>query len=161
MNAMSGYDLWQFISQSVAHFWPLSKSQVYAELDRLQQRGLVVGTEVPQEKLPDKRTFELTPQGAEALQAWLAEPGFEPSRARVGFLVKLFFGHGMPPDALREMLQRVREEAEQQHAQLAGIVEILSASKASVFMRATALLGLRDAEATIAWLDEVTPELTR
>ena len=43
---MSGYDLAQAAERMVGRFWPVSKSQVYAELARLEPLGLVQGTEI-------------------------------------------------------------------------------------------------------------------
>ena len=60
---MSGYDLFQAVERSVGRFWPISKSQVYAELPRLESAGLIQGTDVHQERLPDKRVFRLTEAG--------------------------------------------------------------------------------------------------
>ena len=68
---MSGYDLVQAADAAVGRFWPVSKSQVYAELARLEPLGLVRGTEIAQERRPDKRVFRLTGRGEEALDAWL------------------------------------------------------------------------------------------
>src|SRR5437870_9043848 len=52
---MSGYDLHQAVDRSVRHIWPISKSQVYAELARLVPLGLIAGTDVAQARLPDER----------------------------------------------------------------------------------------------------------
>src|SRR5260370_871676 len=52
---MSGYDLAQAAERSVGRFWPISKSQVYAELARLEPLGLVQGTEIAQDRRPDNR----------------------------------------------------------------------------------------------------------
>jgi DNA-binding PadR family transcriptional regulator len=54
----SGYDLAIAADRSIANFWPISKSQVYSELRRLEKLGLVRSREVEQDKRPDKRVFE-------------------------------------------------------------------------------------------------------
>src|SRR6266536_2295433 len=54
---MSGYDLYQAVEGSTGHFWPISKSQVYAELAHLEPRGLIDGTAVPQER--DRKSTRL------------------------------------------------------------------------------------------------------
>ncbi len=152
---MSGYQLTGFAAESIANFWPISKSQVYAELARLEEAGLVAGTDVEQEKVPDKRTYELTPEGENALDAWLAEPGYEPERVRMGFLVKVFFGRRLDPDARLALLERYRAEATEQRDTLAQVVDVLDDHPEAAFMRATALCGLRGVEAALAWCDEV------
>src|ERR1022692_3858578 len=62
-----GYSLATFAARSISHMWPITRSQVYAELPRLESLGLIAGTNVMQEKLPDKCTYELTDAGTDAL----------------------------------------------------------------------------------------------
>src|SRR3954454_7871003 len=71
---MSGYDLAAVSERSIAHFWPVSKTQVYAELRRLAEAGLTVGLEAETSGGPAKTLYELTPAGEATLDAWLAQP---------------------------------------------------------------------------------------
>jgi PadR family transcriptional regulator, regulatory protein AphA len=155
ISPMSGYDLAQSADRSIANFWPVAKSQVYAELTRLSELGFVRSTEVAQDKLPDKRVHELTPQGAAALDAWLESPGYERSRSRQGFLLKTFFGHRMSSDRFRSLVDEYRREAQAEAEHLARIVELLDEVPEAFFARATALMGLRAHEAVLGWADEV------
>lgn len=156
---MSGYDLVQAADRSIANFWPISKSQVYAELGRLEELGLLRGVDIEQEKLPDKRRYEITAEGAETLDAWLAEPGWETDRRRIGFLVKVFFGHRLPPEQILGLIDDYREQAVRYRDYVRGVVEALEEVPEAVYQRATALLGLRTTEATIRWADEVRGEI--
>jgi DNA-binding PadR family transcriptional regulator len=155
---MSGYDLVRLVEDSIAHFWTINKSHVYKELARLEELGYITGTSVHQERLPDKRIYKQTAAGRKALADWLNSPGHEPDRFRSGFLVKLFFGDEMTPKGRREMFADYRERAESYRQHLAAIVESLSADR-DEFIRATALLGLREVEACLSWVDEVSKEL--
>lgn len=152
---MSGYDLRAYADKSIGHFWPLSKSQIYTELTRLEELGLTAGTDVEQEGVPDKRVYSLTDRGAQALDAWLAEPTFEAQRIRSGLLVKTFFAHRMPREVLVALLDRYRSEHTEAAEHLREVTGILEGEPHAFFPRATALLGLRLAEAAIAWADEV------
>src|SRR5258708_33266176 len=69
---MSGYELARAADRSISRFWPISKPQVYAELQRLEGLGFVEATDVVHDKLPDKRVFRLTGAGGRALDGWLA-----------------------------------------------------------------------------------------
>src|SRR5947209_9002346 len=101
---MSGYDLHQAVDRSVRHLWPVSKSQVYAELARLEPLGLIRGTDVPQERLPDKRVFRLTDVGEEELDQWLQESDLEPPQFRLPFLLRTLFGHRLRSERTAELL---------------------------------------------------------
>ena len=73
----SGYELGSQAAASIDNFWPLTRTHIYGELAKLEALGYVAGVEVAQELLPDKRVYSVTPQGTQALDAWLAnsDPG--------------------------------------------------------------------------------------
>lgn len=156
---MSGYDLTGLVSRSIANFWPIEKSQVYGELDRLERLGYVRGRDVPQEGLPDKRLFAVTDRGERALDEWLEEPGYQQERRRNAFLVKVFFGWRTRPEVFEELLDRYRAQAVGERDRLRAIVDRLASVPPAAFGRATALYGLRHAEATLAWCDEMRAAL--
>jgi PadR family transcriptional regulator, regulatory protein AphA len=67
---MSGYDLAQEFSASLANVWPAQHSQIYPELARLAAEGLIVQTgEGPR----GRKVYEATPAGVQALRTWLLE----------------------------------------------------------------------------------------
>lgn len=152
---VSGYELTQNVEKTIAHFWTISKSQVYSELSRLEELGYVKGTEVSQERLPDKRTYELTEAGAKALDSWLAESGDERSRMRSGPLLKLFFSHRLSPEAFDDLLDRYEQGAEAARKELQTIVDVLEPFQDAFHARTTALIGLRNAESTLAAIAEI------
>jgi PadR family transcriptional regulator, regulatory protein AphA len=156
---MSGYDLAQATEKSIANFWPVSRSQVYSELARLERMGLIRGTEVAQERLPDKRVFEVTEDGLRELEAWADSPGFEPDRYRSEFLVKMFFGHKMSRETMIKNLESFRAEAEHDADYLRNAVAKMEMLPQAAYARSTAMLGLRITEAAIAWADELIRDL--
>jgi PadR family transcriptional regulator, regulatory protein AphA len=155
IRSMSGYELTAFAAMSIGHFWPMHRSLVYRELVRLEDAGYVSGTDVPQERVPDKRTYAVTPAGHRVLEAWLATPGFEPARYRNEFLVKFFFASHMGPDELRRVLDDYRTALERELADLRAIVEKTETIPGSLFGRLAALHGVRTREALLDWIDEV------
>ena len=158
---MSGYELAARVEQSISNFWPIARSQVYGELARLESLGYLEGNDVPQDRLPDKRVYTVTEPGREALDAWLADGEVPPARVRSVLLVKLFLAARMPADVLARMLADVRARAEVDRDTFAGIAERLEGQPGWAEPRVTALYGLRHAEATLAWLDEIAPLLER
>ncbi|MBV9325574.1 MAG: PadR family transcriptional regulator, partial [Chloroflexi bacterium] len=87
----AGHELARYAERSIGNFFPLTRSHVYSELDRLCRLGLLDATEVPQERLPTKRVYEITGQGERVLQDWLEESALGPERQRNPFLVRMFF----------------------------------------------------------------------
>src|SRR3954454_18243833 len=77
---MAGYDLAAVAQRSIEPFWPVSKTQVYAELRRLAHARPAQGGAAERSGGPAKTIYELTEAGEEALDAWLAEPRAERAR---------------------------------------------------------------------------------
>lgn len=70
----SGYELAKRFDVSIANFWYAQPQQLYAELGRLEEAGLVEGRLVVQEKRPNKRVYRLTAAGTAELERFAASP---------------------------------------------------------------------------------------
>jgi len=79
-------------SDQLAWVWNISASQVYAVLNRLEKQAMIQGKSVPQKDAPAKKEYSITPQGEQALMAWLLTP--EPSasirRVRIEFASRIY-----------------------------------------------------------------------
>ncbi|MGV0070413.1 PadR family transcriptional regulator [Mycobacterium colombiense] len=84
----SGYDLAKDFDASVANFWPATPQQLYRELDRLAEEGLIQARIVQQERRPNKRMFSLTRAGRDAIRQFTAKAP-KPSVIRDELMVKL------------------------------------------------------------------------
>ena len=161
----SGYELGTRAAASIDNFWPLTRTHIYGELAKLEALGYVVGVEVAQELLPDKRVYSVTPQGAQALDAWLANADPGVPRPRQPMLVKLFFGERLAPEQAAALLTQYRVQARDRRNRFAAAAAADAAAVAADpdsprrFGRAAALFGLRRTEADLVWIDEVWAEL--
>src|SRR5207244_12293316 len=70
----AGYELAKRFDISIANFWYAQPQQLYAELARLEEGGLVEGRLVLQEKRPNKRVFLLTEGGRAELERFAQTP---------------------------------------------------------------------------------------
>src|SRR3954451_15995263 len=134
---MSGYDLAAVSQRSIAGFWPVSKTQVYAELRRLVELGLATGSAAERSGGPTKTIYELTPAGEEALDAWLAEPAVDRMRLRVPVLLKLLLGHRGAPRQAREQLESFRAAAAGRRDALEAVVATLHENPDAAYAWAT------------------------
>ena len=87
---MSGYELRKVASRSIGHFWSESYGQIYPALRDLATEGLArpVPRRAPAQH--NRREFEITAKGREALRAWRSRPPRTQS-PRNELLLKLFF----------------------------------------------------------------------
>ena len=47
LGRQTGYDIKQFVDKSTRHFWAASYGQIYPELRRLEEQGLIEGQSEP------------------------------------------------------------------------------------------------------------------
>jgi DNA-binding PadR family transcriptional regulator len=72
--------------------------------------------EVPQTLRPDKRLYQITPEGTEAMQQWLRSSGLEPDSYKSALLLKVFFGHMLSYDTTIGLLEERRKQIAQELA---------------------------------------------
>jgi DNA-binding PadR family transcriptional regulator len=101
----SGYELAKRFDASVANFWHALPQQLYAELRRLEEDGLVRGRTVHQRRRPDKRVFTITRAGREALRAFAAEPT-RPGALKEDLAVKAYAAGVVDPEVLARELDK-------------------------------------------------------
>jgi PadR family transcriptional regulator, regulatory protein AphA len=153
----TGYELTSYAEKSIGNFFPLTRSHIYSELDRLGRLGLLEATEIEQDYAPTKRVYEITPAGNDELRQWLADPQTKDERPRSVFLVRIFFGDRSSPEQLAALLDDFESRAVIRRDRLATLVDKLAERPGSVFRRSTAMLGVRREQANLDWVAEVRP----
>lgn len=109
LGARSGYAIKKTADLSTRNFWPTSLAQVYPELARLEDAGLVSRRDDARGERV-RSAYELTEAGEAALVAWLRSPRLAPVQLRDEGLLKLFFADALPrPDQL-DLIRHVRAE---------------------------------------------------
>ncbi|MFJ9381320.1 PadR family transcriptional regulator [Streptomyces sp. NPDC101455] len=104
----SGYDLVRQLDQGLHWFWAAPHSQIYSTLRALENEGLVTSrAETVGTKL-EKRVYEITAPGREAVRAWSEEPPEYPP-SRDAERLKLIFGDHGDLKALRRHLETHRD----------------------------------------------------
>lgn len=84
-----GYELKQALEKEFGEAWPaINIGQIYKTLGRLEADQLVRSRSVVQSDRPDKRVFDLTAAGHEAVQHWLHTPVDAP-KVKGEFFTKL------------------------------------------------------------------------
>ncbi len=115
----SGYEIKAVVDGSTRFFWAASYGQIYPELKRLAEAGLVSGVEAPTGGR--RRTvYEITADGEEELRTWLRQPP-ETFEMREEGLLKLFFANLLPPEEAVEILRAMRAHRLAVNAQLRAI----------------------------------------
>lgn len=91
----TGYGIKQIVDKTTRHFHAASYGQIYPELRRLQQAGLVEGMSAPSGARP-RTVYALTASGRAALEAWLESDAETAYEVRDEGMLKLFFSDSLP-----------------------------------------------------------------
>jgi DNA-binding PadR family transcriptional regulator len=160
---LTGYQIKQFVDTAATHFWHAQTSQIYRTLHQLERDGQVRSAIQSQDDLPDRRLYEITPDGREDLKAWLAAPMTEIAPTKDALLVRLFFSAQLDRHTILTQLRVQRAlHAKQLHLYQTEIVaHIAAGAERRPDLQRDALLwdcarrqGELMEEAYIRWLDE-------
>jgi len=100
---MSGYDLAKNFDASIGFFWRASHQQIYRELGKLRDKGLVESQEISQSGKPNRIVHTITTAGKQALNTWSKKPVRMPS-VKDELLAKFYALEHMNVNALKDQL---------------------------------------------------------
>ncbi len=151
----SGYDVATAFRRGARHLWAADLSQIYRTLGRLEKEGHVTSRVEPSSKGPERRVYRRTPQGRQALLAWLAEePELPPER--FGYLAQLFFmgearDNGRTLAFLKDLKRRLAERLERLE-EIEATIE--TEDDHGFHTHLTLRLGIHAGRARLAWCEE-------
>ncbi len=90
-NPLTGYDITKAFNEGLVEFWYAKHSQIYPELKKLTDEGLISYETVIQGEKLEKKLYTITEKGKKSLQKWLVkdEP-LEPTPKDI-FRLKAYF----------------------------------------------------------------------
>jgi PadR family transcriptional regulator AphA len=151
----TGYDIKAFVDKTTRYFWAASYGQIYPELKRLEDQGLVRGRPEPSGGRA-RTVYELTEAGTAALERWLEsddEPGYE---LRDEGMLKLFFSDSLPERRI-EIVRAIRNRQERKLAQLRSIESFASQGPTGSYL--TLQMGIGSTEWIIEWCEATERQL--
>ena len=104
----SGYDLLKHFEKSMANVWPATQSQLYGELNKLADAGLI---EVSDMGPRGRKEYRITEAGRAELQRWVANPHDDPPFRSPG-LLRVFLLGEVPADQARKHVVAMAEHAD-------------------------------------------------
>jgi DNA-binding PadR family transcriptional regulator len=162
LGAQSGYEILRAAERSVRFFWALGPPQIYAELKRLEQQGLISGRDAARGGRA-RRLYAITPAGEQALHAWLADPDdIGTLELRDPEMLRVFFADALDTAEALERLDIIRRRSQTALEQFRR--EILPAAARAAdngahYPQHVAELGRELHELVIAWSDRLRRRL--
>lgn len=152
----TGYDIKAFVDKTTRYFWAASYGQIYPELKRLEDQGLVRGRSEPSGGRA-RTVYELTDAGAAALEHWLGSSAEMLYELRDEGMLKLFFSDSLPEQRI-EIVRAMRAREERALAHLRSLEPHASQGPTGSYL--TLQMGIGLTEWTIAWCEETERQLT-
>lgn len=162
---MSGYDLEQFINNSIGHFWHAKLSQIYRTLKGMEEAGLVTSRFKAQDEHRSKRMYTITEAGKRELMDWLAQLDTELDQVKLPFLIRVFFFGAVDKQHVTTQVriwrnlhqQRLEKYQLEIRPQLDEVLAHDNFSSDDVFFwKATLRFGELYEEMVLRWLDEIS-----
>ena len=147
-----GYELHQRLTDELGFVWRISQSQTYAALLRLERKGDIASSEVPQAKLPARYLYRITAQGKARFSAWLFAPSAPSPRAiNLEFATRLYFAHATHPHEVFALIQAQQNVVRERAHGLRRSMETLDTN--DTFHRLALSLRVSQLESILSWLD--------
>jgi len=155
---MSGWDLVVRAEERIGEFWSLTQSQVYRELARMAQEGLV---EAGEPGTRARKVYAISDEGRDAFVEWVRRP---PGNENIRFplLLTLAFGQHVPDPMLASFISRHRiihhdrlANYERQRAEMPSDYEDVDP-----YAVATLEFGITYERAVLQWFDQLPRRLT-
>jgi DNA-binding PadR family transcriptional regulator len=161
LGAKSGYAIKKATDISTRFFWSTSLAQVYPELSRLDDAGLVDREEDPRGARA-RSSYEVTAEGEEALLSWLRSPREAPPQFRSEGVLRLFLADALPREdqlaLVRRLLAGIRETEAEMRAEILPLAEDLE-GEGWRYPAVVARLGADTYAYAIEWLERLESEL--
>lgn len=151
-----GYELKAQLERMFGDAYPPPNiGQIYLTLQRLEKSGLVHSKDVVQAGRPNKRTYEITPAGREAVDAWLGEPSEGP-RVRDDFFMKLALG---PLAGVTDRLELINRQRRYYLTQMRALSRLTAAGEDKPIPGLLVEGAMLHVQADLDWLERCQAEL--
>lgn len=107
---ITGYDITKFFNTSISKVWEAKHSQIYPELRKLVNEGLVEYSVVIQGEKLEKKLYTITPKGHDVLKQWLLTIPQMNSAPKDSFRMRLFFCKNLDKSEMRPLIESVRKQ---------------------------------------------------
>jgi PadR family transcriptional regulator, regulatory protein AphA len=163
----SGYEIKQLVDGSARFFWAASYGQIYPELKKLEDAGLITGADASQ-GARQRRVFELTSKGRRAARSWIEDEA-QVFELRDEALLKLFFAGSIEPQRAAEIARERAAIARAKADELRAISEIVdekggpgeAESEPDAGSLAVLRYGIESSEWTAEWFERTADDLRR
>ena len=107
---MTGYDIAKIFNAELANFWNAKHSQIYPELKRLTEEGLVTFHVVVAGDVLEKKMYSISERGRKELHTWLIKDELLEPTPKDKFRLRAYFGDQMDTQDLCQLVESQRRQ---------------------------------------------------
>lgn len=166
-QSMTGYEVMEAFRDSLNHFWHAQTSQIYKELQTLEQNGWVSKQVIFQTGKPNKNVYSITENGKTELLSWLADGGTM-LNSRNSILMRVFFMGERSREENIAWFQRLKQECEEFLSKLAAVPKYIETyasyvedKEKAAYWQMTMDFGRRNMQTYIDWAQECIDRLEK
>jgi DNA-binding PadR family transcriptional regulator len=166
-NPGHGYGLRKQLVHRLGHFRNINEGQLYTQLARMEEEGLIEREVVVPERGPAKKLLHITERGELAFREWLRSDQYEGDGVLYDFmhgypfLTKCSFLKHLDPEEARSKVRAQAARMEQKKAAYQEILSQMERRKADPFRIRILAYGLGEVERRIDWLKQLERDLIR
>jgi DNA-binding PadR family transcriptional regulator len=110
-----GYDLHKQLTdpEGIGMIWQVKMSNLYAQLEKLVQKGYITGVVHPGDVHPNRTEYHITKDGKQAFESWLETTVNHPRDFRQEFMARYYFVLKYQPKKAAALCERQHEECKQ------------------------------------------------
>ena len=156
---MHGYRIKTHLERNFGHMWSINYGQIYPNLKKMEEEGLVCRGEVVHSAgAPDRKLYGITSEGKEAFTRWLESSPERNMLLRDPFLLRfVFIGFSTKERAL----ELIDEQVERYEEQMGRRRENLKRwHRQGAYVRLTGELGVELNEMYLQWLKRARAEVS-
>ncbi len=150
----TGYRIKKYLELAASFFWSVSYGQIYPELRRLEDAGMIVGRDVTSSGRR-RREYKLAASGERELQRWLVESAEPTIWMRNEGLLRLMLVDWEDRELVRKNLGELRRMSADRLEAVSGLAPPRERG------RQIQTLGVRLLTETVNWCDETDAALRR
>ncbi len=150
VGPMSGYDRQKQVAQSGGHVCHAPDSQIYPELRRMEDSGLIEGEDQLRGERGHRRVYHVTPAGDDAFVEWMQAP-VDYQRVRDPAHLRAAYLETVPDDAARRFFRAHIAQWESELDQWRGELVHIELLSNPVLVRRLEATAIADQERTIAY----------
>lgn len=100
----SGYDIAKTFNESLVQFWNAKHSQIYPELKKLNDEGLITYETCISGQVLERKVYSITEEGKRSLIDWISKNEVIEPTPKDRFRLRVFFSNMLDSDTYKDLL---------------------------------------------------------